>query len=185
MSLTSKEAAETLSDVEQASRRSAQAFGYRKASPHLILWGLVWLIGYSATDLRPADANLIWLALVAAGCAISFLVGYKNRPIRATNNINGWRMLGLVAIVLVFIGATFTIFGHVSGMQIGVFTPILVGAIYAGVGLWLGLRFVVTGLAIIALTLGGYFYLPEHFLLWMAFVAGGGLILAGVWLRTV
>ena len=185
MSLSSKEAAETLSDVERAGRRSAQAFGYRKASPHLILWGLVWLLGYSATDLRPDDANLIWPALVAAGCAISFLVGYKNRPAKATSNINGWRMLGLVAIVFVFFGATFTIFGPVSGRQIGVFAPLLVGAIYAGVGLWLGLRFVVTGLAITALTLGGYFYLPEHFLLWMAFVAGGGLILAGVWFRTV
>ena len=183
MSLSSKEAAETLSDVEHASRRSAQAFGYRKASPHLILWGLVWLIGYSATDLRPADAGLIWLGLVAAGSAVSFLLGWSGGG--RAGATNSWRMLGLVAIVLAFIGATFAIFGHVSGMQIGVFTPILVGAIYAGMGLWLGLRFVVTGLAIIALTLGGYFYLPEHFALWMAFVGGGGLILAGIWLRKI
>ena len=97
---------------------------------------------------------------------------------------NGWRALGVAAIIFVFVGATFAIF-HVSGMMIGVFTPLLVGAIYAGMGLWLGLRFVVTGFAITALTLGGYFYLPEHFLLWMAFVTGGGLILAGVWFRTV
>ena len=184
MSLSSKEASETLSDVEHASRRSAQAFGYRKASPHLILWGLVWLIGYSATDLRPADAGLIWLVLVVAGSAISFFLGRSNGRSRA-GAANSWRALGLVAIVLAFIGATVAIFGHVSGMQVGVFTPILVGAIYAGMGLWLGLRFVVTGLAIIALTLGGYFYLPEHFLLWMAFVAGGGLILAGIWLRKI
>jgi hypothetical protein len=182
MSLSSKEAAETLSDVERASRRSAQAFGYRKASPHLILWGLVWLIGYSATDLRPADAGLIWLALVVAGCAISFLLGRSGNSAGAKNS---WRALGIAAILCLFIGATFTILWPVSGMQVGVVTPLLVGAIYAGVGLWLGLRFVVTGLAITALTLGGYFYLPEHFLLWMAFVTGGGLILAGVWFRTV
>jgi hypothetical protein len=184
MSLSSKEAAETLSDVEQASRRSARAFGYRKASPHLILWGLIWLIGYSATDLRPADAGLIWLALVVVGCAISFFLGRKDKSAKAAGQGNGWRVLGVAAIIFVFVGATFAIF-HVSGMMIGVFTPLLVGAIYAGMGLWLGLRFVVTGFAITALTLGGYFYLPEHFLLWMAFVTGGGLILAGIWFRTV
>ena len=94
-------------------------------------------------------------------------------------------MLGLTAILCLFIGAIFATLGPVSGKQIGVFTPLLVGAVYAALGLWLGLRFVVTGVAITVLTLGGYFYLPEHFLLWMAFVTGGGLILAGVWFRRV
>jgi hypothetical protein len=60
-----------------------------------------------------------------------------------------------------------------------------VGAIYASIGLWLGTRFVLTGLGVIALTLGGYFLLREHFLMWMALVGGGGLILAGFWLRKV
>jgi len=182
MSLSSKEAAESLSDVERAARRSAQAFGYRKASPHLILWGLVWLVGYSATDLRPADAGPIWLALVATACAIGFL---QVRSDSSAGAKGSWRMLGLTAITCLFVGAIFATLGPVSGKQIGIFAPLLVGAIYAGMGLWLGLRFVVTGVAITALTLGGYFYLPEHFLLWMAFVTGGGLILAGVWFRTV
>ena len=183
MSLSSKEATETLSDVERASRRSAQAFGYRKASQHLILWGLVWLIGYSATDLRPADAGLIWLVLVAIACAIGFL---QVRSDSSAGAKGGWRMLGLTAILCLFIGATFATLGPVvSGRQIGIFAPLLVGTIYAAAGLWLGLRFVVTGVAITVLTLGGYFYLPEHFLLWMAFIGGGGLILAGVWFRTV
>ena len=98
MSLSSKEAAETLSDVERAGRRSAQAFGYRKASPHLILWGIIWVIGYSATDLRPADANLIWAALIAAGCIGGYVLGrgHERSP-------QAWRFFAVVGIVLIFI----------------------------------------------------------------------------------
>ncbi len=182
MSLSSKEAAKTLSDVERASRRSAQAYGYHKASPHLILWGLVWLIGYSATDLRPNDANLIWLVVVLAGCAGSYLLGRRDRAGRSRQ---GWKISAVVGIAWIFMAATYTIMGPVHEMQAAAFPALLVGAIYAGVGLWGGQRFVATGLAMIALTLGGYFYLPEHFLLWMAAVGGGGLILAGIWFRKV
>jgi hypothetical protein len=182
MSLSSKEAAETLSDVEQAARRSARAFGYSKAAPHLIMWGVIWVIGYSATDLRPADAGLIWLALVVAGCTIGFLLGRSDSSAGAKYS---WRFLGIAAILCLFIGATYTLMWPVSGSQTGAFIPLLFGTIYAGVGLWLGMRFLITGVAMIVLTLGGYFYLHEHFLLWQAFVGGGGLILAGIWFRTV
>ena len=46
MSLSSKEAADTLSEVEDAARRSIRAFGYDRAAPHLMLWGTIWLLGY-------------------------------------------------------------------------------------------------------------------------------------------
>ena len=34
------------------------------------------------------------------------------------------------------------------------------------------------------LTVGGYFWLAPYFMLWMAGVGGGALILGGLWLRT-
>jgi len=194
MSLTSKEAAETLSDVERASRRSAQAFGYSKASPHLILWGLIWLIGYAVTDLFPDKANWIWSALVLAGCIGGFLLGRGaardgasasgSAAARRNAARAGWRSFGLMGIVCAFIASTYAVMWPVQGMQFAAFPALLVGAIYAAVGLWSGPRYVVTGLLILALTIGGYFFLHEHFLLWMAGVGGGGLILAGIWFRT-
>jgi hypothetical protein len=51
-------------------------------------------------------------------------------------------------------------------------------------GLWIGSRLAVTGLALAVLTLVGYYLFPAYFLLWMAVVGGGALILAGAWLRT-
>jgi hypothetical protein len=61
----------------------------------------------------------------------------------------------------------------------------LASLFYVLIGLWAGMRFVITGIAVAALTLGGFFYLPAHFLLWMAAVGGGALILAGLWMRNI
>jgi hypothetical protein len=61
----------------------------------------------------------------------------------------------------------------------------VVALAYVLTGLWSGLRFVVAGVAVAVLTLGGFFYLPQHFLLWEGFVGGGALILAGIWFRRV
>ncbi|MBU6297595.1 MAG: hypothetical protein KGJ79_00260 [Alphaproteobacteria bacterium] len=187
MSLSPQEAASTLSDVERAAKRSARAFGYRKASPHLILWGIVWLIGYGATDVFPARAGLIWLALIAAACIVAFYISrcYREDGRAKGNAVGVWRVVALIAIAYVFIIGTYAILGPLRGMQQGAFVPLLVGAVYTGVGLWLGMRFVIAGALLIALTFAGYFYLQEYFLLWMAFAGGGALILAGFWLRTV
>ncbi len=185
MSLSPKEAAETLTSVEQASRRSALAFGYRKASPHLILWGLVWVAGYAGTDLRPESANLIWAVLVVLGGAVSFYLGRCERTAGTTRYKGGWRVLGLFALIFAFVAGTYSIMWPVHDLQFGAFPALLVGALYCGMGLWLGPRFVVTGALVMGLTLVGFFFLREHFMLWMAFVGGGGLILAGVWFRTV
>ncbi len=191
MSLTSKEAAETLSDVERAGQRSRQAFAYRKASPHFFLWGVVWFFGYCGTDLVPGYDGYIWLGLlVAAGIVSIFLTrcstdGVGKNGIGNSSVMRGWRIIALIAIAYAFITATYSIFGPVHGAQQGAFIPLLVAAVYTGMGLWLGVRFVIAGVLLAALALGGYFYLHEHFALWMGFAGGGALILAGFWLRTV
>ena len=59
------------------------------------------------------------------------------------------------------------------------------GTIYAAVGVYLGTRWLITGLGLLGLTFIGYTALDTHFALWMAWVGGGGLILAGIWLRRV
>jgi hypothetical protein len=56
--------------------------------------------------------------------------------------------------------------------------------VYTIVGLWVGPAFVAIGLGITALTAIGYFFVDgAAFLLWMAVVNGGGLILGGLWMR--
>lgn len=188
MSLSSKEAAETLSDVARAERRSAQAFGYSRASPHLMIWGLVWVAGYASSDFYPQFANWLWLALILLGGIAGSIVAsrqHKSDPPGKFASSNPWRFWALFFVIVVFIVSTDAIFHPTRVSQPAAFPALITGAVYAGLGLWFGMRFVVAGLLIMALTLGGYFFLHEHFLLWMAVVGGGGLILAGFWFRAV
>jgi hypothetical protein len=87
--------------------------------------------------------------------------------------------------VILFISAIFAIMPPRTSAQIAAFFPILVALFYLLIGIWTrGARMIVLGLAVGALTLFGYFYLPVYFLLWMAVVGGGGMILGGIWLRS-
>jgi len=52
------------------------------------------------------------------------------------------------------------------------------------VSLWAGLRYFLTGVAVVVLGLIGLYFIGP-ILYWMAFVGGGALILAGFWFRTV
>jgi hypothetical protein len=98
---------------------------------------------------------------------------------------SGWRYVLFFAAVGAFFASTYAVMAPVRGMQQGAFPPLVVAFLYVLIGLWSGPRLVIAGLAVGALTMGGYFYMPQHFLLWEGFVGGGALILAGIWFRRV
>jgi hypothetical protein len=77
-----------------------------------------------------------------------------------------------------------TVLGHFGPREMGAFWPIYFMLIYCIAGLWFGYAFVAIGLGITVLTLIGYFFVGGFaFLLWMAAVNGGGLVLGGLWMR--
>src|ERR1700733_12512645 len=78
------------------------------------------------------------------------------------------------------------VFGHYGPRELGAFWPIYFMLFYCIAGLWFGRALVIIGVGIIVLTLIGYFFVEGgSFLLWMAAVNGGGLILSGLWMRRV
>ena len=87
--------------------------------------------------------------------------------------------------IMFFLLATFLVMRPANPMVSGAFVPLIVATVYAIFGIWKGLRFLFAGIAVAALTLIGFFLLPQWFLIWMAAVGGGSLILVGLWLRTV
>lgn len=182
MPLSQTEAAEALRDISQAERRSSAAYGYRLAAPHLILWGVVWFIGYGLTYAR-VSWTWVWLPLIAIGIAGSFWIGVRSKVGAERRD---WRYSATALAVFVFIWAIFMVLPPRTDAQTGAFFPILVSLYYAVIGIWSrGLRILLTGAALVALTLIGFFWLQQYFLLWMAVVGGGGLILGGLWLRNV
>jgi hypothetical protein len=111
--------------------------------------------------------------------------GIKSGKSRAEGRIEGLRYLASFVVIACFITAAFAITNPRSLLAPGAFVPLVVAMFYGLMGVWKGIRFLVAGAVVAALTLGGFFHLHQHFLLWMAIVGGGSLVLVGLWLRKV
>lgn len=187
MPLNQSEAAEALATIEATERRAKVLGAYRRGSPYLLLWGAIWIVGFSVTDLSLRYAGETWQALDAIGAIGTALLAARNCQQRiSTASWRGiWRPLTMVALGVMFVYGALTLL-HPRTLNAGLaFAGLLSGTVYAGVGVFLGARWLVTGLAMLALTFIGYVALPAHFALWMAWLGGGGLMLAGLWLRRV
>jgi hypothetical protein len=179
MMLSPQDAASALRDIETTQMRSATLHGYARSSPHFVLWGVLWAIGYGLNDIFPAYGGAIWAAVVPIG----LIAGLG--ALRQSDHGFGWRYGAVAATFFGFFCAVFAVMSPVSDRQVAAVIPLVLAATYVLAGIWRGPRFVVTGLTVAGLTLTGFFLVKAHFFLWMAGIGGASLILAGLWLRQV
>jgi hypothetical protein len=179
MVLSPQDAAGALREIEAAENRSAQLHGYERSSSQLVLWGILWAIGYGLNDLFSSRGAAIWAAIVPIGLVAGFVA------VRGAGHQVGWRYGGVVLTVVAFFSVAFYVLWPVSPKQIAALIPLFVAAAYVVAGIWRGSRYVATGIAVATLTLVGFVMVRDHFFLWMAGVGGAALILAGTWLRRV
>jgi len=140
---------------------------------------VIWAIGYGLCDGFPRHANAIWAVLVPIGLVAGLFASRGTKPLFA------WRY-GVIALAMfAFFAATFFVMWPVTGRQTAAFIPLFVALAYVLAGIFRGPRYIVAGLVIAAATLCGFVLLHDHFMLWMAVVGGGALILAGLWMRKV
>jgi len=177
--VTREDAGKTLQDIDSTMERTMRGLGYRAASPHLLIWGVVWLLGYGLSALRP-EMQLHWPALALAGAIASGVAGARTGGVSG----GGWKFAVSACIAAGFFFALFAILPPLDSRQVGVIFPLVVSALYGGVGVWacrakLGL----TGLAVGLIALTAYFTMNDWFDAIMAIVGGGALILGGLWMR--
>lgn len=179
MTVPQKEAAVALENLENAERRSVTAYRYQKFSPHLFLWGAIWIIGYTVSYFRPGGWR-VWLALVPAGILATIWIDKRSRRVR------GWNYGVECLAIFLFIYAIYRILPPKSTVQGAALFPLVIALLYVFLGMSThAARITLLGFVLGALTVGGFFWLPQYFLLWVAGVGGRTLILAGSWLRRV
>jgi hypothetical protein len=193
MALSRNEAVEMLGEISRTEQRSAELREYAFSSPHFVLWGVAWVIGYTGSYLLPnygfvGAINWLWFAITIAGVTGSHVITRRqirdrNPDQQAVGRAKALRIGMTWLAVWFFVVATFFVMKPVNPMAAGAWIPLIVALLYAIVGIWKGVRFLYAGIAVAVLTLGGWLYLREFFLLWMAFVGGGALMLAGLWLK--
>jgi hypothetical protein len=179
MAMSPDEAAQALSEIEAAETRSRTAYGYLLGGPHLILWGAIWIVCYSLVDYRPAAVSTIWAIGSGIGILGSVMLGRRRRERR------GWRVFIPATSYVVFTFIVLDILHPPTVEACSAVVALVVALAYIQVGMHWGDRVILIGVALAAMTLAGYFWIPVHFHLYMAVVGGGSLILAGFWLRRV
>jgi hypothetical protein len=181
MTLSPDEAAQALNEIEAAEARSRTAYSYLLGGSYLILWGIIWVFCYSLVDFRPHEVSTIWLIGSAIGILGSVMLGRRRRE----QERKGWRAFVPATGYVVFTFAVLTILRPPTVEASSAVVALVVALAYVQIGVHWGNRISIIGVAVAALTLAGYFWIPMHFHLYMAIVGGGSLILAGFWLRRV
>ena len=179
-----REAEQALSDIKDIVQRLRQSHIYDISSQIMIAAGVLVLAANVANFLIPRYGAVIWIAVnvlnVAIAAALSTM-GASRTGIKTFDH----RVLAAFLLFYAF-GLLCCALGHFGPRELGAFWPIYFMLFYCMAGLWFGHAFIAMGLSIIALTLIGYLFVEGGaFLLWMAAVNGGGLILAGLWMRRI
>jgi hypothetical protein len=194
MNISQAEAASALRDVDAATARTIEMRAYGYASPHLILWGLIWIVGYALMGALPQkDWGWIWLPLDLAGIVGSVMLGQRSRRMKAaagsaTGSGTGpgmGTMMAVMLFVVLFVFAVYAVFAPTTPEPYLVFPAMVVGLVYVAAGAWKMPRLALVGAAVFALSVAGFLFLKPHLAYWIAAVGGGGLVLGGLWLRNV
>ena len=183
MMIDSSEARAALDDIKDMVARVRQSHIYDIASLIMVATGVMVLAGNIATFMMPRYGGNIWIGINVLNVVIAAVISVVTRSRTGIHSFDG----RVLAAFLMFYGFGLLctgVLGHFGGRELGVFWPIYFMLFYSLAGLWFGRAFLAIGLSITALTLIGYFFIGGlTFLLWMAVVNGGGLILSGFWMR--
>ncbi|MCL2429338.1 MAG: hypothetical protein FWD12_08915 [Alphaproteobacteria bacterium] len=182
MTLDPKEAAASLGDVAAVERRTREALYYAGTSEVLLLWGILTVVGNLLNWFRPHWTFFIWLAIDIGGSLATIAIIGRRLP-RARWRRDGMQWLASYVAFVVFGTVVVALLWPLTARQQEAFWPTLVMFGYVLSGIWVGRFFLIAGVTATAAILLGYYFAGDWFLLWLAFVFGGGLIAGSLWLR--
>lgn len=193
MNVSREEAAEALAEIDKAGGKMTRLQSYKSSAVFFIIWGLVWFGANLATHFLPGNTQTNWFVAIALGSLASTIFGMRLTGKRQGDARPGdqaasaWfgKRMGLTSVVVfAFLICLGLVIDPATRAQTNALISMFFAFIYIGVGIWLGWRLFVIGLATAIAILTGYYLFREQYDLWMAFVGGGALIAGGLWLRS-
>ena len=186
MTLTETDAATALRDIDQARHQSQVLFAYQLASPYLLLWGAIWIIGGLIPDPIPANPSVAWLTLDLIGFLASAYIGVSNMRrfhCDAAGRKWAWQYTASFAVIFLFAFLTVLVFEARTAQQGMTFAALLTGSIYACIGIRVGLRYVALGAMLATIALAAHFLHVPHEVSVICFAGGATMMLGGFWMR--
>ena len=189
MNISQEEAQASLSKVRDVTVQTQRAVTSAYASPLLILWGTLWIIAFTATHFYIEHGHHIFTAMSIVGSAVTVIIFYRlfhsRPPFRDDPSGRlGWRIAALWILLYVYVMIWLFLLAPYNGMQRNAFISTAVMFACVVIGLWFDNRFIVIlGRTLTAATLVGFYILRDFYCLWMAFVGGGTMLGAGLYIR--
>jgi hypothetical protein len=187
MNISPSEAEEALAAIQSMMQKTRRAISSSGAYVFLILWGIIWLLGFLNSQFLPDPvAGYVWMGLDILGGALSAIFGIRmNRGVRTADPITSGKRIGVFWLLLFFYCvAALAVAWPADGKQLAMFIILFVMLGWIAMGLLLPFASVKWGLAFTGMALIGYFLLPGIFYLWMAILGGGGMIALGLYIRS-
>jgi hypothetical protein len=192
MNISQQEASEALSAIHSADQRVLQVRSYRYAAPFLILWGVIWAIANTASDISNIAGSRAWIigSVVGAVLTVWFVIRIILERRRAGDSQDHRRLTGsrfaLMGIATwLYFPVMLLVLGPLTARQGNAFASLFWAFAYMFAGAWLGLRLFLIGLVTALAITAGFLFVHEHYFLWMAAFGGGSLIVGGLWLRKI
>ncbi len=186
MNISPNEAEEALESIQKITQKTRKSIAASGAYLFLITTGIIWLVGFLATQFLSADvAGIIWGAASLIGAAVATLFGIRrgSRVRGQSFNTNAkraslfWLLLVLYAVAVILVAQPLD--GKQQTMLIVLF--IMIGQL--SMGILLSFSAVWWALPITLLALIGYYLFPGIFYLWMGVLVGGTMIAFGLYIR--
>jgi hypothetical protein len=187
MNISPNEAEEALAAIQSMMKKTRRTISSSGAYLFLIVWGVVWLLGFLGSQFLPQDiGGYAWMILDTLGWILSAVIGIRmGRAVRSSSSVTSGKRIGIFWLLLfVYAIATVAISWPADGKQLAMYIILFVIVGWLAMGLLLSFYSIWPGLVITALALVGYFLLPDIFYLWMAVLGGGGMIALGLYIRS-
>jgi len=184
----SENAQESLAIVDDVIAQTRKAIASTYANPLLILWGVIWVVSFTAAHLYLDYAFHIFTAFSVVGGIGTFIIVrifHTKSPIRGPiSRKEGWHLFWFWILLFAYVLIWLAILAPFSGRQLNAVLSTASMFAYIVIGLWFCSYFMVwLGLAVTAMTLIGFYLLPHYYCLWMAFTGGGAILCTGLYIR--
>jgi hypothetical protein len=186
MDISPNEAEEALDAIQVISQKTRYTIASSGVDISLIITGLVWMFGFTASQLLQEQiAVYIWISASIIGAILGTVLSIrKGRRVRSTSALITAKRIGTVWLLLaIYCLAALAVTWPLDGQQVTVLIVLFILVGWMAMGLLLSVYSVWPGIIIFALVIIGYFFVMDYFYLWMAILGGGGLIAMGLYIR--
>jgi hypothetical protein len=186
MNISPNEAEEALADIQRMTQKTRQSIAGSGAHIFLIATGIVWLVGFIATQfLSGFIVPTIWIGMSVIGSAVAVFLGTRmSRRVRNPSaNPTAKRAAFFWVILIFFCIATIAVTKPADPKQVTMIIIMYVMLGQLAMGLLVSFSYTWWALPITALALVGYFLVPDFFYLWMGVLVGGSMVALGLFIR--